>query len=70
MPIRIKNNHRTNRLIQLLIIAGDFVVLWGLLYYLVDTIPQSEGWDDEKGVLDGMHLCLRCCRVFIPFCHS
>ena len=47
--IRIRNNHQTNRLIQLFIIAGDFVVLWGLLYYLVGTIPRSEGWDDEKG---------------------
>ena len=25
------------------------MVLWGLLYYLVGTIPQSEGWDEEKG---------------------
>ena len=49
IPIRIRNNHQTNRLIQLFIIAGDFVVLWGLLYYLVVTNPQSEGWDDEKG---------------------
>ena len=48
MQIRIKNNHHTNRLIQLLIIAGDFVVLWLLLYFLVDTIPRSEGWDEEK----------------------
>lgn len=43
------NNKRTNRLIQLLIIAGDFAVLWVLLYYMVDAIPRSEGWDEEKG---------------------
>ena len=49
MRTRIKNNHQTNRLIQLFIIAGDFAVLWVLLYYLVGTIPQSEGWDEEKG---------------------
>ena len=49
MKIRIKNNYRTNRLIQLLIIAGDFAVLWVLLYFLVGIIPQSEGWDEEKG---------------------
>ena len=49
MNIRIRNNHQTNRLIQLLIIAGDFAVLWVLLYYLVGTTPQSEGWDEEKG---------------------
>ncbi len=47
--IRIRNNHQTNRLIQLFIIAVDFAVLWVLLYYLVGTIPQSEGWDEEKG---------------------
>ena len=49
MHIRIKNNNYTNRLIQLLIIAGDFVVLWLLLYFLVDTIPLSEDWDEGKG---------------------
>ena len=49
MNIRIRNNHQTNRLIQLFIIVGDFAVLWVLLYYLVGTIPQSEGWDEEKG---------------------
>ena len=49
MRTRIKNNKQTNRLIRLLIIAGDFVVLWVLLYFLVGTIPMSEGWDEEKG---------------------
>ena len=48
MPIRIRNNNRTNRLIQLLIVAGDFVVLWVLLYFVVGTIPQSEGWNEEQ----------------------
>jgi len=48
MHLRIRNNHQTNRLIQLFIIAVDFAVLWVLLFYLVGTIPQSEGWDDEK----------------------
>ena len=36
-------------MIKLLIIAGDFAVLWVLLYFLVGTITQSEGWDEEKG---------------------
>ena len=45
MPIRIRNNHQTNRLIQLFIIAGDFVVLFVLLYFMVGTIPMSDGWD-------------------------
>ena len=49
MQIRIENNNHTNRLIQYLIIAGDFVVLWILLYYLIDTIPRSGNWDEEKG---------------------
>ena len=49
MQIRIKNNNYTNRLIQLLIIAGDFLVLWVLLYFLIGTIPKSESWDEEKG---------------------
>ena len=48
MHIGIRNNKLTNRLIQLLIVAGDFAVLSVLLYYLVGTIPQSEGWDEEK----------------------
>ncbi|MBR4644063.1 MAG: exopolysaccharide biosynthesis polyprenyl glycosylphosphotransferase [Bacteroidaceae bacterium] len=45
---KIRSNNYTNRLILLLIIAGDFLVLWVLLYYLVDTIPKSESWDEEK----------------------
>ena len=49
MHISIKNNNLTNRLIQRLIIAVDFVVLWTLLFFVVGTIPQSEGWDEEKG---------------------
>lgn len=49
MQIRKKNNYHTNRLIQLLIIAGDFVMLWALLYFVVDTIHWSGGWDEEKG---------------------
>lgn len=48
MKIRIKNNNYTNRLILFLIIAADFLVLWVLLYFLVDTIPHSEKWDEEK----------------------
>ena len=48
MHIRIKNNNLTNRLVQRLIIAVDFVVLWTLLFFVVGTIPQSEGWDEEK----------------------
>jgi len=49
MHISIKNNNLTNKLVQRLIIAVDFVVLWTLLFFVVGTIPQSEGWDEEKG---------------------
>ena len=48
MQTRLKNNKQTNRLIQLFIIAGDFAVLWVLLHFVVGTIPQSDGWDEEK----------------------
>jgi putative colanic acid biosynthesis UDP-glucose lipid carrier transferase len=47
--MQFKNNNQANRLIQLFIIAVDFVVLWVLLYFLIGTIPKSEGWDEEKG---------------------
>ena len=48
MSVRIRNNNQTNKLIRLFIIAGDFVVLWVLLYYLVGTISRSEDWSEEK----------------------
>ena len=48
MQIHIKNNHQTNRLIQLFIIAVDFAVLCVLLYFVTDAIPKSGSWDDEK----------------------
>ena len=49
MQIRIKNNHQTNKLIQLFIIAVDFAVLGVLLYFVTDAIPKSGSWDEEKG---------------------
>lgn len=48
MQIRIKNNHLTNKLIQLFIIAVDFAVLCVLLYFVTDAIPKSGSWDEEK----------------------
>lgn len=48
MHIRIRNNNYTNKLIQLFIIAGDFIVLWVLLYLVVGNIPMSDSWDEEK----------------------
>ena len=48
MHIRIRNNNYTNKLIQLFIIAGDFILLWVLLYLVVGNIPMSDSWDEEK----------------------
>ena len=45
---QIRNNNQTNRLIQLFIIAGDFAVLFVLLYFVEGTIHLSHGWDEEK----------------------
>ncbi len=45
---RIGNNNHTNRLIKWLIIAGDFVVLWVSLYFIIDAIPSFQKWDDDK----------------------
>ena len=45
---RIKNNNYTNQLIRFLVILGDFAVLWVLLYFVMDAIPLSERWDDDK----------------------
>ena len=44
----IRNNNYTNRLIQLSIILGDFVVLCVLLYFVVGTISLSDDWNEEK----------------------
>lgn len=44
----IRNNNYTNRIIQWLVIGGDFVVLWILLYFVVDFIPHSDDWNDDK----------------------
>jgi putative colanic acid biosynthesis UDP-glucose lipid carrier transferase len=44
----IRNSNYTNRLIKWFVIGVDFFLLWGVLYFVVDTIPRSEGWDDDK----------------------
>ena len=46
--LRKNNNHQTNRLIKWTVIIIDFVAMWVLLYFVVGTIPHSDGWDDEK----------------------
>ena len=47
--MRIQNNNYTNRLIQLLIIAVDYILLCTLLYFVVGIISPSDNWDEEKG---------------------
>ena len=44
------NNNQSNRLVKLCVIAGDFFVLWLLLYLCVDLIPGAEKWTYEKKV--------------------
>lgn len=44
----MKNNNQSNRLIKWCVIALDFVALWLLLFFVVDTIPHSDLWDDDK----------------------
>ena len=47
MIARIRNNHYTNRLIKLLVIIGDFLVLWAILHVTVHFISHSETWHEE-----------------------
>lgn len=44
----IKNHNYTNRLIKWVVIMIDFLVMWGLLYWVITLIPQSGEWDDDK----------------------
>ena len=48
MKIRIRNNNYTNRLIQLLIIVGDYAMMCVLLYFVAGAIAPMENWDNEK----------------------
>lgn len=44
----IQNSNRTNHIIKWTVIIIDFAVLWALLPIVVDHIPHSEKWDDDK----------------------
>ena len=44
----IENHHYTNCLIMWVVIMIDFVVLWTMLYWVVDFIPKSEEWNDDR----------------------
>ena len=49
MHIRIKNNNYTNRLIQLFVIAGDYVLICTLLFFVAGVFFPLENWDEGKG---------------------
>lgn len=48
MITRIGNNNYTNRLIKLLVIIGDFLVLWLLLRVFFNIIPEFENRSEEN----------------------
>lgn len=47
----MRNNNLSNRLIKWLVIALDFVVLWGLLSIAVHTIPEFGRWGEDERIL-------------------
>ena len=44
----IRNHNHTNHLIKWTVILLDFVVLWLVLPFVVDLIPHSGEWNDDK----------------------
>ena len=56
MVVRIHNNNYTNRFIKLLVIVGDFLLLWAILRVSVGYIPDFETWNEER-VLVFMMVC-------------
>lgn len=44
----MRNNNQTNRLIKWIVVAFDFVILWCVLWLVVDIFPAYEQWDEEK----------------------
>lgn len=44
----MKNNNQTNSLIRWIIIAIDFVLLWTILFLVVDTFPGYANWDNNE----------------------
>lgn len=44
----IENHNYTNRIIKWTVIMIDFVVLWLLIPFVVDYIPHSDEWNDDK----------------------
>ena len=46
----MRNNNLTNRLIKWVVIALDFLVLWGILFFAIDIFPDYVRWDEEKRI--------------------
>lgn len=44
----IKNHIYTNLIIKWSVIIGDFVVLWLLLPFVIESVPHSEEWNEDK----------------------
>jgi len=44
----MRNNNQTNRLIKWIVVAFDFIILWCVLWLVVDIFPAYEQWDEEK----------------------
>ena len=44
----MRNNNQTNRLIKWVIIAFDFIILWLILWSVIDLFPKYERWDEDK----------------------
>lgn len=43
-----RNNNYTNRLVKWIVIGVDFLLLWVVLHFVLNTIPLSERWDEDK----------------------
>jgi putative colanic acid biosynthesis UDP-glucose lipid carrier transferase len=43
-----RNSNYTNQFIKWIVVGVDFLLLWVVLHFVVDTIPLSDFWDDDK----------------------
>ena len=44
----MRNNNQTNRLIKWIFIAFDFIILWLILWSVIDLFPKYERWDEDQ----------------------
>ena len=47
----IKNHIYTNLIIKWSVIIGDFLVLWLLLPFVIESVPHSEEWNEDKHLI-------------------